>query len=70
MSHTILLYKISAGSTQTWSDHPTVAHALEKIITLFETRLKELNPKVREVSYDIGHLTQFIQIMGDLSALV
>ena len=36
---------------------------------MYETRLKELNPHLTDITYDVSHLFAFIDSLGDLSAL-
>lgn len=40
------------------------------ICGLYERKLKELNPAVRNITYDISDLYNFIDGLADLSALV
>ena len=51
-------------------DFDTVAQAIDGICGLFERKLKELNPNVRNISYDITDLYKFIDGQVDMSALV
>lgn len=44
--------------------------AFVAIVHIFETRLKELNPHVPSVTYDISHLHQYIDSLTDVCALV
>jgi len=71
MGHTILLIqKNKTKSTRTFTDHETTTHALEHVIQMYETRLKELNPDVRNITYDIRDLNDYIDRLGELCALV
>ena len=36
--------------TRTWSDFPSKAKAWEGVVSLYETRLKELNPGVTNIT--------------------
>lgn len=40
------------------------------ICGLYERKLKELNPAIRNITYDISDLYNFIDGLADLSALV
>lgn len=40
------------------------------ICGLYERKLRELNPAIRNISYDIGDLYNFIDGLADMSALV
>ncbi|WMV40295.1 hypothetical protein MTR67_033680 [Solanum verrucosum] len=42
----------------------------EGICALYERKLKELNPAIREITYDISDLYNFIDGLADMSALV
>ena len=71
MSHTILLVQPTAAkSSRTFSDYETVTAAMDGVCALFEKRLKELNPQMRQITYDINDLYKFIDLVPDLSALV
>ena len=37
---------------------------------MYERKLKEINPAVRDISYDVGDLYNFIDGLADMSALV
>jgi len=40
------------------------------ICALYERKLKEINPAIRHLTYDIGDLFNFIDGLSDMSALV
>jgi hypothetical protein len=40
------------------------------ICGLYERKLKELNPAIRNITYDIADLYNFIDGLADMSALV
>ncbi|WRX33386.1 Enhancer of rudimentary - like 3 [Theobroma cacao] len=48
----------------------TIAFILRRICGLYERKLKELNPAIRNITYDIGDLYNFIDGLADMSALV
>ncbi|KAI5066262.1 hypothetical protein GOP47_0018886 [Adiantum capillus-veneris] len=69
--HTIILIQPNQSrATRTFMDFDTVAQAMDGICGLFERKLKELNPNVRNISYDITDLYKFIDGQVDMSALV
>eukprot|EP00291_Cryptomonas_curvata_P001731 CAMPEP_0172185318 /NCGR_PEP_ID=MMETSP1050-20130122/20099_1 /TAXON_ID=233186 /ORGANISM="Cryptomonas curvata, Strain CCAP979/52" /LENGTH=101 /DNA_ID=CAMNT_0012859283 /DNA_START=18 /DNA_END=323 /DNA_ORIENTATION=- len=69
--HTIVLLQESASKgSRTFSDFETVADAMNGICQLYEQRLKQLNPGVRNITYDITELYGFIDGLGDLCCLV
>jgi hypothetical protein len=40
------------------------------VIKLYEQKLKQLNPNLKTITYDISDLFNFIDAIGDISALV
>jgi hypothetical protein len=69
--HTILLVQTTNGkASRTFSDHGTVPAAMDAVCNLFEKRLKELNPQMRNITYDINDLYAYVDSIPDLSALV
>lgn len=40
------------------------------ICALYERKLKEINPAMRDITYDVGDLYNFIDGLADMSALV
>ncbi|KAJ3107238.1 hypothetical protein HDU97_004658 [Phlyctochytrium planicorne] len=69
--HTILfVQKTSNKHSRTWSDFETVEQGLNAIISIFEERLKEMNPQQKQINYDITELNKFIDELGDLGVLV
>ena len=68
--HTIvLLQKTKNPVSRTFSDYETVQLAIDSIIKLYEQRLKELNPTVRNITYDVKDLHAYIDHMGDVVLL-
>eukprot|EP00240_Pyramimonas_obovata_P020332 CAMPEP_0118935932 /NCGR_PEP_ID=MMETSP1169-20130426/15913_1 /TAXON_ID=36882 /ORGANISM="Pyramimonas obovata, Strain CCMP722" /LENGTH=72 /DNA_ID=CAMNT_0006879015 /DNA_START=173 /DNA_END=391 /DNA_ORIENTATION=- len=43
---------------------------MDGVCQIFEGRLKELNPTLRNITYDITDLYTFIDQLADMSALV
>jgi hypothetical protein len=69
--HTILLVQPTGGkASRTFSDYENVHGALDGVCSMFEKRLKELNPQMRSITYDINDLYHYIDTLPDLSALV
>ncbi|CAL5206299.1 unnamed protein product [Lathyrus oleraceus] len=69
--HTIILIQTSHNrATRTFKDYNTVSLAMDGICAMYERKLKELNPAVRNLSYDITDLYNFIDGLADMSALV
>eukprot|EP00614_Pseudopedinella_elastica_P033252 CAMPEP_0172643966 /NCGR_PEP_ID=MMETSP1068-20121228/238962_1 /TAXON_ID=35684 /ORGANISM="Pseudopedinella elastica, Strain CCMP716" /LENGTH=107 /DNA_ID=CAMNT_0013458143 /DNA_START=9 /DNA_END=332 /DNA_ORIENTATION=- len=67
-SHTILLKQ--EGKAKTFTSHPTFDSAVDAIISMYEAKLKELNPTLPHIQYDIGDLNAYIDTMTDLTAMV
>jgi hypothetical protein len=67
--HTILLVQPSS-SVKTYMDYESVPAAMDGVCAMFEKRLKELNPQMRSITYDINDLYHYVDSLPDLSALV
>ncbi|CAA2985506.1 enhancer of rudimentary homolog [Olea europaea subsp. europaea] len=57
-------------ATRTFMDFDSISQAMDGICGLYERKLKEINPAIRNLSYDISDLYNFIDGLADLSALV
>ncbi|KAM7459597.1 hypothetical protein LguiA_036591 [Lonicera macranthoides] len=69
--HTIILMQTSHNrSTRTFMDYDSISQAMDGICGLYERKLKELNPAIRNITYDIADLYNFIDGLADMSALV
>ena len=69
--HTIILMQTAQNrSTRTFMDFDSISQAMDGICGLYERKLKELNPTLRNITYDIADLYNFIDGLADLSALV
>ncbi len=69
--HTILLVQFTAAVTsRTYYDFETVPEAMNGVIKLYEQKLKQLNPSLKTITYDIADLFGFIDAVGDISALM
>lgn len=51
-------------------DFDSVAQAMDGICAMFEKKLKDLNPNLRNISYEITDLYKYIDGQVDMSALV
>jgi hypothetical protein len=53
---------------------PFPPHATKRdqtgVVKMYEQKLKQLNPSVRNITYDISDLYKYIDSLGDLSCLV
>ncbi len=68
--HTIILVQPAGKPSRTFLDFETVPAAMDAVCQLFEKRLKELNPSMRSITYDVNDLYHYIDTLPDLSALV
>ncbi|KAJ4953083.1 hypothetical protein NE237_029915 [Protea cynaroides] len=69
--HTIILMQTSPNrATRTFMDYESISQAMDGICALYERKIKELNPAIRNITYDIADLYSFIDGLADLSALV
>nr|QFS19072.1 enhancer of rudimentary 1 [Apopellia endiviifolia (species B)] len=69
--HTIVLMQpISNRATRTFMDFDTVSSAMDGICGIYEKKLKDMNPQLRNITYDIADLYKFIDSLIDMSALV
>ncbi|CAA2989354.1 enhancer of rudimentary homolog isoform X2 [Olea europaea var. sylvestris] len=57
-------------ATRTFMDFDSISQAMDGICGLYERKLKAINPAIRNLSYDISDLYNFIDGLADLSALV
>ncbi|KMT16947.1 hypothetical protein BVRB_2g044170 [Beta vulgaris subsp. vulgaris] len=57
-------------ASRTFMDYESISQAMDGICALYERKLKEINPTLRNISYDIGDLYNFIDGLADLSGLV
>ena len=69
--HTIILIQYSASfQSRSYMDFPTVNAAIDAVIKMYEHKLKELNPSVGQITYDITDLYNFLNSLNDVNALV
>jgi len=70
VKHTILLIQFTQNkSTRQYQDYNSVANAMDGICGFFEQKLRQMNPNVTNITYDINDLYQYIDSLGDLGAL-
>ena len=50
-------------------DFPTVGAAMDAVVKMYEHKLKELNPTVQNITYDISDLYNYIYSIYDISVL-
>jgi len=69
--HTIILVQEGADrACRTFMDYETVSKAMDGVCGMFERKLKQLNPNMRDITYDVTDLYNYIDMLVDLTALV
>ncbi|KAL0916725.1 hypothetical protein M5K25_014258 [Dendrobium thyrsiflorum] len=69
--HTIVLMQASQNrASRTFMDFDSLSQAMDGICGLYERKLKEIDPTILNLTYDIADLYNFIDGFTDLSALV
>jgi hypothetical protein len=51
-------------------DFETIAAALDAVVKMYEHKLKQLNPQVTNITYDISDLYNYLDTLADIVALV
>jgi len=70
-NHTIVLIQFGQNvNTRTYHDFETETLALEGVLKIFEQKLKLENPAMRNITYDIKDLYNYIDGITDMSCLV
>lgn len=68
--HTIVLVQLTKKATsRTYSDFESVGAAMDGVCKLYEQRLQQLNPGVKQITYDIRDLYNFVDNLADISCL-
>ena len=71
MSHTIILVQYTGNyETRSYLEFPSVPVAMDALVKMYEHKLKELNPKVGHITYDISDLFNFLDSLSELVGLV
>eukprot|EP00884_Botryococcus_braunii_P011900 jgi/Botrbrau1/20710/Bobra.0058s0039.1 len=69
--HTILLVQFGPRkSTRTFMDYSDQAKAMDGVCAMFEKYLRENNPSLPKITYDVRALFLWLDSLADLSALV
>ena len=70
-NHTIILVQYTDDcSTRSYLEFSTSAQAMDALVKMYEHKLKELNPKVTHITYDISDLYNFLDSLKELVGLV
>jgi hypothetical protein len=51
-------------------DFPSVGAAMDAIVKMYEHKLKELNPNLSNITYDVSELYRFLDSLHDICGLV
>lgn len=51
-------------------DFPSVGAAMDAVVKMYEHKLKELNPTVDNITYDVNDLYNYLDSLYDISSLV
>ena len=69
-NHTIVLLQYTGQlQTRTYIDFESSGVAMDAIVKMYEQKLKELNPQVKNITYDISDLYNYLDSMTDICAL-
>mmetsp|Transcript_19033 Transcript_19033/g.19769 ORF Transcript_19033/g.19769 Transcript_19033/m.19769 type:complete len:106 (-) Transcript_19033:86-403(-) len=66
----ILIQHTPSFSTRTYLDFQSVNSAMDGIVKMYEHKLKELNPDIEHISYDISDLYNYIDGLHDICGLI
>lgn len=69
--HTIVLIQYNGNyESRSYLDFPTVTMAMDALVKMYEHKLKELNPTVPQITYDVSDLYNFLDSLNDVCGLV
>jgi hypothetical protein len=69
--HTIILIQYTSSlQSRAYMDFAGVNISMDAIVKLYEHKLKELNPTVPQITYEITDLYKFLDDLADICALV
>lgn len=57
-------------NSRTYLDFESVNGGMDGVVKMYEAKLKQLNPNMKNITYDIQDLYNYIDSLVDLSALV
>ncbi|TYZ69384.1 hypothetical protein PybrP1_004733 [[Pythium] brassicae (nom. inval.)] len=68
--HTIILVQYTRDpNSRTYLDFESVNGGMDGVVKMYEAKLKQLNPNMKNITYDIQDLYNYIDSLVDLSAL-
>eukprot|EP00697_Spironema_sp_BW2_P003919 gnl/Spiro4/15280_TR8201_c0_g1_i1.p2 gnl/Spiro4/15280_TR8201_c0_g1~~gnl/Spiro4/15280_TR8201_c0_g1_i1.p2 ORF type:complete len:116 (+),score=14.74 gnl/Spiro4/15280_TR8201_c0_g1_i1:32-349(+) len=69
--HTILLIQYNSNKqSRTFMDYESVSECVGGVVQLYEQKLKQLNPNLSRITYDITDLYNYLDSLPDISCLV
>ncbi|XP_078162784.1 enhancer of rudimentary protein [Carex rostrata] len=69
--HTIILMQTTQSrASRTFLDYDSIGKAIDGLCSFYERKIREINPTIQHITYDITDLFNFIDGLADLSALV
>mmetsp|Transcript_101553 Transcript_101553/g.286384 ORF Transcript_101553/g.286384 Transcript_101553/m.286384 type:complete len:103 (+) Transcript_101553:34-342(+) len=69
--HTIILLQYSNSlQTRSFMDFPSVSIAMDALVKMYEHKLRELNPNITNITYDVSDLYTYLDSLHDLCAMV
>uniref|UniRef100_A0A7S2RIP2 Enhancer of rudimentary homolog n=1 Tax=Rhizochromulina marina TaxID=1034831 RepID=A0A7S2RIP2_9STRA len=66
----LLVQHTKDNGSAVWQSYPSLEKALEGVVASYEARLKDMNPLVQHIEYDISHLHAYIDELAECCALV
>eukprot|EP01038_Epipyxis_sp_PR26KG_P005556 gene5556-7678_t len=66
----ILIQENNLYKSRSYMDFPSVGGACDALVKMYEHKLKELNPTVPNITYDISDLYNFLDSFQDIAGLV
>ncbi|EFJ09615.1 hypothetical protein SELMODRAFT_113284 [Selaginella moellendorffii] len=66
----LLVQQNQNQSSRTYLEFDSIPLCMEGVCAMYEKKLKDLNPELTSICYDIGDLYDFIDGLKDISALV
>eukprot|EP01101_Sappina_pedata_P013422 TRINITY_DN9687_c0_g1_i1.p1 TRINITY_DN9687_c0_g1~~TRINITY_DN9687_c0_g1_i1.p1 ORF type:complete len:112 (-),score=38.37 TRINITY_DN9687_c0_g1_i1:131-445(-) len=68
--HTIVLTQFAGINTRKWNDFDSVSAAMDDICHSYENKLRQMNPQISHITYDVKDLYAYIDDLADLSCLI
>jgi len=69
MSHTILLEQPQGLNSRTYRDYDNMGKCADYLVKLYERKLRQMNPGVKQLSYDVSDIYKFLDTYEDIAVL-